>query len=87
MQSLTRELEGSRKRANDTESELKIVQRQMERMRDAIAPGSSTSNVGALVEENTDLKESIRNLKHRVSCFSLQLGHNVLFLASCGYLD
>lgn len=69
LQSLRASLDEANQRAKQAEDEMQIVQRQLERMRHAVAPGSSPSKLGAIVEENGELKDTIKHLKDQVLLF------------------
>ena len=66
MQSLQSSLTEEKKRAKAAEDELKIVQRQMERMREMLSPGAGANNLGAILEENHELKSSYAELQRNV---------------------
>jgi chromosome segregation ATPase len=70
LQRLKGSLDEASRRAKSAEDELRIVQRQLERMREAMAPGASAAKLGAILEENHELKDTIRQLQHNVRSVS-----------------
>jgi hypothetical protein len=59
-------VERANRQTKEAEDEMKIVQRQMERMREALPHDTSASTLGAILEENQALKDSVKQLQSRV---------------------
>ena len=64
-QSLKGSLAEANRRAKGAEDELRIVQRQMERMRETLSTGAPATKLGAILEENHDLKDTLSQLKQQ----------------------
>jgi hypothetical protein len=62
-------LEQARRRAKAAGEEVKIVQRQLERMHETIGPDSTPSNLKHILEDNERLKETVKGLDKQVCGF------------------
>jgi hypothetical protein len=62
-------LEQAWRRAKAAEDEVKIVQRQLECMRETIGPSATPSNIKHILEDNERLKETLKVFEKQVCRF------------------